>query len=134
MTSTIDTSQIDETFPVAGVDQSSQGFRTNFAQIKTALNTAASEITSIQSSITKYSRIFNATDDWGNLSNGSYSISILESDHNMGSMPVIQLEQSSNNVYTILEPSIVTIGNNGDITLTVTSSPDNRFSGLIIIF
>lgn len=37
---TIDTSGIDEAFPIAGVDNDSQGFRDNFAAIKTALASA----------------------------------------------------------------------------------------------
>jgi hypothetical protein len=50
MASNIDTSNIDETYPVAGVDNNSQGFRENFAFIKAALDTAKEELTEIQSS------------------------------------------------------------------------------------
>lgn len=48
MTSQIITSTIDEAYPVAGQDNDSQGFRDNFSNIKTALETASSEITSLQ--------------------------------------------------------------------------------------
>ena len=48
MTSAIPYTAIDETYPVAGVDNNSQGFRDNFSYIKTGLSTAASEITSLQ--------------------------------------------------------------------------------------
>lgn len=48
MTSQIDTSQIVANFPAAGVDNDSQTFRDNFSNIKTALDTAADEITDIQ--------------------------------------------------------------------------------------
>lgn len=40
---------IDENFPVAGIDNPSEGFRSNFSIIKQALATAKSEITTIQS-------------------------------------------------------------------------------------
>jgi hypothetical protein len=50
MTSSIDTSSIDGNFPVQGSDNPSQGFRDNFSLIKIALDTAAEEITSLQSS------------------------------------------------------------------------------------
>lgn len=48
MTSTININTIDASFPVAGQDNDSQGFRDNFENIKTALKTAATEITSLQ--------------------------------------------------------------------------------------
>ena len=50
MTSAITTTSIDATYPVAGQDNDSQGFRDNFSQIKTQLGTAATEITALQSS------------------------------------------------------------------------------------
>ena len=48
MTSQIVSTTIDENFPVAGQDNDSQGFRDNFAIIKTALATATSEVTDLQ--------------------------------------------------------------------------------------
>ena len=48
MTSAINVSTLDTDFPVAGQDNDSQGFRTNFNTIKTAFQTAASEISSLQ--------------------------------------------------------------------------------------
>lgn len=53
MTSAIVSSSIDETYPVAGVDNNSQGFRDNFSAIKTGLATAASEITTLQTGSAK---------------------------------------------------------------------------------
>ena len=47
MASNISTTNIDETYPVAGQDNDSQGFRDNFSQIKTQLGTASTEITTI---------------------------------------------------------------------------------------
>lgn len=48
MTSAISYSSIDETYPVAGQDNNSQGFRDNFNYIKNGLSQAASEITALQ--------------------------------------------------------------------------------------
>ena len=48
MASNINYTNIDENYPVAGQDNDSQGFRDNFQNIKTALNTASTEITSLQ--------------------------------------------------------------------------------------
>ncbi len=51
MTSAINTNGIDVNYPVPGINNSSQGFRDNFAAIKTDLNTAATEITDLQNNV-----------------------------------------------------------------------------------
>lgn len=48
MASNIDTQPLDEFYPVAGIDNNSQGFRDNFASIKNNLNIASTEITTLQ--------------------------------------------------------------------------------------
>jgi hypothetical protein len=53
MASTISTVGFDAAFPVAGQDNDSQGFRTNFNVTKVALEAAATEITELQSSTAK---------------------------------------------------------------------------------
>ena len=50
MTSRIDNTRINASFPVAGQNNDSQGFRDNFANIKLGLGTANSEITELQTS------------------------------------------------------------------------------------
>jgi len=60
MASDISTSDINTAYPVAGVDNDSQGFRTNFGAIKTALDTAKTEIEELQSETAKV----NATNDF----------------------------------------------------------------------
>lgn len=47
--SSINTGSINVNYPIPGVNNSSQGFRDNFASIKNNLDTAASEITDLQS-------------------------------------------------------------------------------------
>jgi len=46
--SNINTGSIDVSYPVAGVNNDSQGFRTNFTSIKNNLDTAGAEITDLQ--------------------------------------------------------------------------------------
>lgn len=53
MTSQIISETIDSAYPVAGVDNDTQGFRDNFQIIKDGLGTAASEITELQQSTAK---------------------------------------------------------------------------------
>lgn len=50
MSSQINASTIDEQYPVAGIDNDTQGFRDNFSIIKSGLTTAADEITTLQTS------------------------------------------------------------------------------------
>jgi hypothetical protein len=49
--STINTNPINVNYPVPGVNNNSQGFRDNFASIVTNLNTAATELTDLQSKV-----------------------------------------------------------------------------------
>ena len=51
MASNISTGDINSAFPVAGVDNDSQGFRTNFTNIRSNFITAASEITALQTNV-----------------------------------------------------------------------------------
>ena len=53
MTSAIVFDTIDETYPVAGQDNNSQGFRDNFSLIKNAFSTTSSEITDLQNNTAK---------------------------------------------------------------------------------
>ena len=61
-------SNINENFPTAGQDNDSQGFRDNFARIKTALGTAQTEITYLNS---------NAVDKTANNDMGNNTLSNL---------------------------------------------------------
>jgi len=60
MASNIISDTIDAAYPVAGVDNDTQGFRDNFSIIKTGLSTANSEISTLQSTTAK----LNATNDF----------------------------------------------------------------------
>lgn len=59
--STINTNGIDVNYPVPGVNNNSQGFRDNFASIKTNLNTAANEISDLQNKVVLKQALDNTT-------------------------------------------------------------------------
>lgn len=61
MTSQINTNGIDTNYPVPGQNNSSQGFRDNFAQIRNNLNSAASEITDLQNKVVLKAALNNTT-------------------------------------------------------------------------
>lgn len=57
----INTNGINVNYPVPGKNNSSQGFRDNFTQIKTNLDTAASELSDLQSKVVVKSALNNST-------------------------------------------------------------------------
>jgi len=72
-------STINENFPTAGQDNDSQGFRDNFARIKTALSTAQTEITYLNS---------NAVDKTANNDMGNNTLSnLILKNHGVRSSP-----------------------------------------------
>jgi len=59
--SNIDTNGIDVNYPIPGVNNSTQGFRSNFTAIKTNLDTAGNEITNLQQNVVLKSALANTT-------------------------------------------------------------------------
>lgn len=59
--STINTNAIDANYPVPGQNNSTQGFRNNFAAIKQNLNIAGNEITDLQNKVVLKSALANST-------------------------------------------------------------------------
>ena len=113
MTTAITVTNIDATFPVAGQDNDSQGFRDNFSQIKTQLTTAGTEITALQtnSAVTNADTDFNGHDqselvlkDWGQkvVATGSVSGSV---------------------ACSFADGNVTTVTTSGNITLTFTNFP-----------
>jgi hypothetical protein len=83
MASEIISGAIDGAYPVAGVDNDTQGFRDNFTRIKTGLATAASEVTALQTNTAK----LNASNDFlgSNITNANFSLNT-EKYHNAGTV------------------------------------------------
>jgi hypothetical protein len=61
MTSNINPNNIDGTYPVAGQDNNSQGFRDNFTNIKTNFQYAEDEITDLQNNAILKSALAGST-------------------------------------------------------------------------
>ena len=57
MASKIVPSNIDITYPIAGQDNDTQGFRTNFQNIRNNLAQAATEITALQDAVNTYGNV-----------------------------------------------------------------------------
>ena len=63
MSSNINPNNIDGTYPIAGQDNNSQGFRDNFTQTKVNFQYAASEITDLQNNAVLKSALTGGTLD-----------------------------------------------------------------------
>ena len=83
MASNITSSTIDAAYPVAGVDNDTQGFRDNFSVIKTGLATANSEVTSLQTTTAK----LNSPNDFNGTNIADANVQLQTSQyHNVGTV------------------------------------------------
>lgn len=80
----------------------------------------------------KYSATFNNTTDW-TLNVTDYEFSVTEAVHGAGTTPMVQVFEVSGGVATEVTTGI-RFNSSGDVTISVLASPDNRFTGRIIIF
>jgi len=84
-------------------------------------------------SVSKYSATFNDTSDWGAPSGGYYNITVLESSHNAGLHPLIQVYKLNGSDYELVTPAITVDSATGDVIIGVLETPDSRFTGKIVI-
>lgn len=113
MASSISTTSIDATFPVAGQDNDSQGFRDNFTQIKTQLSTAGTEITALQNN--------RATTDATTDFNGH---DVKRANLQDWSQKIVAKGSVSGSVSCDFEDgNVVTLTTSGNVTLTFTNLP-----------
>ena len=111
---------IDESYPIAGQDNNSQGFRDNFSYIKTALGVAQTEITSLENNTAK----LNDDNDFdGNMLENAEYRKLYGSLAAQGSIPTSPGSGAANCdvrdgfyfTFTVTEP----------LTLTFTNWPDS---------
>jgi len=112
MASNINFQNINAEYPIAGKDQSSQGFRDNFGVIKSSLNVAKTEIESLQSAISNLPTVT----DVGDLVNDAGFITItdvsdyLETEEYLTQTEIVEL-LTENNYTTVSDVnSILTSG------------------------
>jgi hypothetical protein len=121
MASNINYTDIDATYPVAGQDNDSQGFRDNFSTIRNSLQEAQSEITTLQSDTAK----LNATNDFnGNIIQEADFKAVTEFVN-----PSVNITASQNISFLAGHYQIIQVGNS--ITLTFDDWPDSGKMGKI---
>ena len=124
MASTIDDTSIDATFPVAGQDNNSQGFRDNFNTIKSNFVAAKSEITTLQ---TNRARLDQNNNFSGNEISGALFKTNYTKHHDMGSVTTDQsISVANGNFQTIV------VGSNVTLTLADFSNQNNAFESVVV--
>jgi len=79
---------------------------------------------------TKYSLDFLSSDFV--LGAGQYELTVLASVHNKGTTPIVQVVEDNLGEFSLVS-TLHDIAANGDVTIIVSETPDNRFNGKIII-
>lgn len=128
--SNINYTDIDETYPTPGVDNDSQGFRDNFATIKGSLETAYTEISTLETNTAK----LNATNDFfGNIIGNATFTATTEEVAVLGNILGPSAIDWQNGSYQTLTVAGINEGSdqedpdgNGYITLTVGGWPGDR--------
>lgn len=112
--SNINASNIDGAYPVAGQDNDSQGFRTNFTNIKNNLATAAIEITSLETNTAKtnVNNNFNSNE----VSNAKF-VNNVEKVHDFGTTSgIITMNHTDAHNFTVSTSGSVTAAFSGATT------------------
>ena len=128
MASNIVDTTIDETYPVAGVDNDSQGFRDNFNIIKSNFVAAKAEITELQSNAVLKNALSGETldnDFGGNEITNAVFKDCADGVSANGTINTIQNVSYLNGVY---QTGTVT----GDLTLTLADWPDAGYARMVV--
>jgi len=129
MTSSINPNNIDGTYPVAGQDNNSQGFRDNFTNTKTNFQYAADEIDDLQSKVILKAALLGTTLD--NDMNGSLLSNAQIQDFSQTRVALGTLTGSVGVDYANGHYQTVTTG--GSISLAFTNFPAAGTLGFVIV-
>ncbi len=127
MTSAINPNNIDGTYPVAGQDNNSQGFRDNFTNIKVNFQSAAEEITDLQNKVVLKAALTGSSLD-NNLNNNTiYAVNL----NDVSSTRVAVTTTSGAVSINYATGQYQTINTTGSITLAFTNFPAAGFYGCV---
>ena len=127
MASNINANNIDGTFPIAGQDNDSQGFRDNFTNIKTNFTNAKTEIEDLQSNVVLKAALSGTTLD----NNGAGA---LMTDFELRDMKVTRVAKgtvSGTVTCNYAEGSYQTLTTSGSVTLAFSNFPPSGGLGKI---
>lgn len=129
MASNIVDTTIDETYPVAGVDNDSQGFRDNFDIIKTNFVAAKAEITELQTNAILKNKL-TSQDELDNDFGGNEITNALLKDcaEGVSANGTINTLQNVSYLNGVYQTGVVT----GDLTLTLADWPDAGYARMVV--
>lgn len=127
MTSAINPNNIDGTYPVAGQDNNSQGFRDNFTNIKVNFQSAAEEITDLQNKVLLKAALTGASLDNNMNNNTIYAVNL----NDVSSTRVAVTATSGVVSINYATGQYQTINTTGSITLGFTNFPAAGFYGIV---
>jgi len=131
MASSLSPTSIDATFPIAGQDNDSQGFRDNFNQIKTDLTNAKSELEDLQSNAVLKASLtspaVSASNDLGGLELFDFKrYQYVDKVSALGTV-------SGSNSIDVTNGSVFTLTTSGSTTLTFTGFKNTGFESVKLI-
>lgn len=129
MSSNINPNNIDGTYPVAGQDNNSQGFRDNFTNIKTNFQYAENEITDLQNNAVLKSALSGTTLD--NDMGGSVITDGVIAD--FGLTRVALGSVSSSTTINYASGHYQTLTTNGSVSLAFTNFPPAGITGIVTV-
>ena len=129
MTSQINTDNIDATYPVAGQDNDTQGFRDNFSNIKTALSTAKGEITKLQTNTILAANLADNSVVENDLQGSSINNGYYNNFHGVSYINTV----SSQTDVDISNGSIQVFTLTTNVAFTFRNWPDNTYYGKVTV-
>lgn len=129
MTSNINPNNIDGTYPVAGQDNNSQGFRDNFTNTKTNFQYAADEITDLQNNVILKSALSGTTLDNDML--GSLIYNGVAADFGLTRVALGTVTGSQTIDYSVGHIQTLTTG--GSISLSFSNFPPAGIAGIVFV-
>jgi len=129
MTSNINPNNIDGAYPVAGQDNNSQGFRTNFTNTSTNFQFAADEITDLQNNAVLKSALAGTTLD-NNMQGSPLSNAVLS---NMSEAVNVLGPVSGTVAINYALGSYQTLTTNGSVSLQFTNFPASGVSAAVTV-
>jgi hypothetical protein len=129
MSSNINPNNIDGTYPVAGQDNNSQGFRDNFTNIKTNFQYAEDEITALQANAILKSALSGTTLDNDML--GSLIYNGVAADFGLTRVALGTVSGSQTINYELGHVQTITTG--GSVSLAFSNFPPAGVSGIVFV-
>lgn len=129
MTSNINPNNIDGTYPVAGQDNNSQGFRDNFTNTKTNFQYASDEITDLQSNAILKSALSGSTLDNDMLGSLVYNGTVIDFGLPRTALGTVSSSQTIN--YALGHFQTLTTG--GAVSLSFSNFPAAGITGIVYV-